>query len=311
MKVIYEPISNSLIPMDNVGIALGNFDGLHIGHAALINTLIQECHSKGLTSVVYTFIKHPENILRKKLFTPQIITTKKKIELLHQFNVDYLYLAEFDEKFSRMSPDDFIKKVLVNTFKVKIVVIGYNYKFGVDGSGDVSLLQYYGNKYNFDVIVIPPVTIDSKVVSSTLIREQLAHGYVDEALKMLGRPYSIQGLVIKGRNMGKKLGYPTANIQPEKYLIVPRSGVYLTRTFVKGKLYNSITNIGKNPTFRLKKISVETHIFDFNENIYNDVVEVFFYKRIRNEKKFNSLDSLVEQISKDILTAKELFTFMN
>lgn len=307
MRVIFEPRSSGFPVARNTGIGLGNFDGLHIGHASLIKKLVDECHSQNLTSVIYTFTKHPENILRKKLFTPQITTTKKKIELLDEFNVDYLYLAEFDEKFSRMQPEEFIKRILVDMFGIKLAVVGYDYRFGFEGSGDVALLEHYGEKYHFDVIVVPPVYLDSEVVSSTSIRKLLSYGYVDKVSKFLGRPYSIQGLVIKGRNVGTKIGFPTANLMPEKYLIIPRSGVYITQISINGKLYNSLTNIGKNPTFKLKRVSVETHILDLSQDIYNETVEVFFHKRIRGEKKFDSLIELTKQINQDILAARQFF----
>lgn len=300
MKVVFEPRNSGFPVASNTGLGLGNFDGLHIGHAKLINSLVEECSSRGLTSIVYTFTKHPENFFRKKLFTPQITTTKKKIELLDKFNVGYLYLAEFDEKFSRMQPKEFVQKILVEMFGVKLVVVGYDYKFGYEATGDVSLLEHLGVKYKFDVIVVPPMYLGSEVVSSTIIRKLISHGDISNVSRMLGRPYSIQGLVVKGRNVGATIGFPTANILPEKYLIIPRSGVYATQTMVKGKLYNSITNIGKNPTFKLKRISVETHILDFKDDIYDETVEVFFNQRIRGEKKFNSPEELVEQIKKDV-----------
>ena len=268
--------------------------------------LVSECRSRKLASIIYTFTKHPENILRKKLFTPQITTAKKKIELLDKFFLDYLYFAEFDDNFSRLLPEEFIKKVLVDTFGIKLAVVGYDYRFGFEGSGDVALLEHYGQKYNFDVIVVPPVKLENEVVSSTSIRNYLSYGYVDKVYKMLGRPYSIQGQVVKGRSVGAKIGFPTANIIPEKYLLIPRSGVYLTQTYVNGRLYKGLTNIGKNPTFKLKKTSVETHLFDFNEDIYDKTVEVFFYQRIRRERKFDNVESLVKQIAEDTSCAMKI-----
>lgn len=300
MRVVFEPKNSGFTVTRGAGIGLGNFDGLHIGHAKLIDTLVKECADRGLTSIIYTFMKHPENILRKTLFTPQITTAKKKIELLNHFNIDYLYMAEFDEKFSRVMPEDFVKKVLVDSFGIKLAVVGYDYRFGFEGSGDVALLEHLGEKYGFSVIIVPPVHYGSEVVSSTLIRKLLARGDVEKAFLMLGRPYSMQGLVVRGRSMGAKLGFPTANLLPEKYLVVPRSGVYMTQTEVDGNVYKSLTNIGKNPTFKLKRVSVETHILDFENDIYDEAVEVFFIKRIRGEKKFDGVENLSRQIQEDI-----------
>ena len=304
MRVIFEPENNVISQDVNIGIGLGNFDGVHIGHQSLITKLTDECKTRNLYSLAYTFIKHPKNILRKKLITYQITTVKKKIELFQSFNLDYLYLAVFNEDFSRIQPEEFVKRILVDLFRVKLIVIGYNYTFGFQGSGDVTFLQELGKKYSFEVIVLTPVYMIDTVVSSTLIRKTLVHGNVEHAHKFLGRPYSIQGLVVRGRNLGEKIGFPTANILPENYIILPKSGVYLSQILIKGKLYKSITNVGNNPTFNLDKIIIETHILDFNENIYGEEVEVFFYKKLRDEKKFDGIESLVKQIKADVLVAR-------
>ncbi len=311
MRVLFEPKTSGIPVVRGTAVGLGNFDGIHIGHSELIRTLVQESQNRGLTSVIYTFMKHPENILRKKLFTPQITTTKKKIELLDQYKVEYLFLAEFNEKFSRMSPEEFVKRILVDGLRARLAVVGSDYRFGFEGSGDVALLEYLGQKYKFDIIVVPPVLLDGVVVSSTAVREMLARGVVDKASRMLGRPYSIQGMVVRGRRVGVKMGFPTANIQPEKYLIIPRSGVYCTQTIIGGKAYRSVTNIGKNPTFRLKRVSIETHILDFNQDIYDKAIEIYFYKRIRGEKKFNSIEELTVQIRDDIVIASNTLISLN
>ncbi len=300
MRVLFETKTSGIPALSGTAVGLGNFDGVHIGHAALIDKLVEVSQNQGLTSVIYTFMKHPENILRKKLLTPQITTTKKKIELLARYKVDYLYLAEFNEKFSQLSPEEFVKRILVDKLRVKLAVVGFDYRFGFEGSGNVAMLEYLGHKYNFDVVVVPPVLLDGEVVSSTAVREMLARGLVDKASRLLGRPYSIQGLVVRGRSVGAKLGFPTANIEPEKYLIIPRSGVYCTQTTVEGNALRSVTNIGKNPTFRLNRVSIETHILDFKQDIYDKTIEVFFNKRIRGEKKFNSIEELILQIKNDI-----------
>jgi len=299
MNIIFEPINTIGQFQKQCGIGLGNFDGVHIGHAKLINTLVKECKSRGLKSIVYTFDKHPENIIRRKLITPQITTNKKKIELMYNFELDYLYFASFDEYFSRLHAEDFVKKVLVDKFGISLAVVGHDYRFGFRGTGDVKLLEKLGEKYGFKVIVIQPVIYEDNIVSSTYIRKYLIHGEISNATKMLGRNYSIQGLVIHGRKLGTRIGVPTANLLPEKYLVLPRNGVYLTKTLVNGTLYKSITNIGKNPTFNLDTISVETHIIDFEEDLYSQMIEVFFYKWIRGERKFKGIEELKLQLIKD------------
>jgi riboflavin kinase/FMN adenylyltransferase len=306
MKVIYG--KNQQIEFTKAtGIGLGNFDGLHIAHMALVNTLISECKQSGLESILYTFSKHPENIIRKKLFTPLITSEKKKLSLLSLTQLDYTYLEEFDESFSRMSPEAFVRDVLVNKLRMKLAVTGFDYRFGYKGQGDVAYLRELGRKYKFRVVTIPAIKIDDDIVSSTLIRKHVKKGDMASAFKLLGRNYSITGVVEKGKRIGNTLGFPTANIYPEEYLLIPVDGVYVTRTIINGKIYNSITNIGNNPTFEDQKKSIETYILDYNEDIYGEGIEVLFLKKIRGEKKFSGVDELVEQIKKDIECAKEYF----
>lgn len=307
MEIIYKADSKDKI-QSLVGVGLGNFDGLHVGHMALVNTLIRESKLNGLKSMVYTFTKHPESILRKKLFTTLLTSQTKKIELLNETALDYLYFDEFDENYSRMSPEEFVKNVLVDRLKVRLAVAGFNYRFGYKGEGDINILKNLGRKYGFNVIIIPKITIDDDVVSSTLIRQNVTKGDMETVFKLLGRHYSIGARVEKGKQLGNTLGFPTANIYPEDYLTLPSHGVYITKTLINGTLYSSITNIGKNPTFeRQDKVSIETHIFHFSEDIYGQNIEVFFIEKIRGEKKFKGKDELVAQISQDVKKAWNYF----
>ncbi len=307
MEIIYGKKEEKLIRSSGVG--LGNFDGLHIGHMALINTLIKESKLNGLDSIVYTFMKHPENILRKKLFTPLLTNVGKKIELLGETPLKYLYVDEFDENFSRLKPEAFVKYVLVDRLRIKLAVAGFNYRFGYKGQGDTELLKELGKKYGFKVIVISPIKLDDYVVSSTLIRQYVSRGDMEMVFKLLGRHYSINGEVHSGRRIGNTMGFPTANITPENYLILPNNGVYITKTLLDNTLYSSITNIGRNPTFEgLEKVSIETHILDFDKDIYGKKIEVFFISKVRGEKKFENKDALVKQIERDIIKAREFLS---
>jgi riboflavin kinase/FMN adenylyltransferase len=300
MRVIYSR-DNDKCFNSNTGVGLGNFDGLHIGHMALINTLIRECRLNGLDSIVYTFNKHPENILRKKLITPLLLTEEKKIALLSEISLDYLYFDEFNENFSRLSPEEFIRDVLIKKLHIKLAVVGYDYRFGYKGQGDIPLLKELGKKYGFRVIVIPAIKSDNKVVSSTKIREYIKDGELETSYKLLGRNYSITAEVVSGRRIGNTIGFPTANIHPERFLVLPANGVYITKTMLDGKLYNSMTNVGYNPTFEdVKEKTVETHILDFNGDIYGKKIEVFFLKKIRDERKFKNVEGLKAQIAKDM-----------
>lgn len=304
MQVIHSTDSNNSFSA-KTGVGLGNFDGLHIGHMALINTLIRESQLNNLNSIVYTFTKHPENILRKKLITPLLLTEQKKIDLLGEISLDYLYFDEFNEDFSRLSPEDFVKKILIDKLNIKLAVAGYDYRFGYMGQGDIPFLRELGQKYGFRVVVIPAIKCDDEVISSTRIRNSIINGELETAYKLLGRNYSITAEVVSGRRIGNTIGFPTANIHPERFLVLPENGVYITKTLLDGKLYNSMTNVGYNPTFEdVKEKTVETHIIDFNQDIYGKKIEVFFLKKIRNEKKFESVELLKEQISKDMSTAR-------
>lgn len=307
MKVIYGSKDKKVF-LNPTGVGLGNFDGLHVGHMELVNTLISESKSSSLNSVVYTFTKHPENIIRKSLITPLITTFEKKVELLERTDLDYLYFDKFDENFSRMKPEEFVKSILVEKLNIKLAVAGEDYRFGYKGQGNTDLLYKLGESYGFRVLIIPPVKIDDNVVSSTLIRKYILKGSMDKVQRFLGRFYSIKGKVMHGKKLGRKLGFPTANLNPEEYLVLPNDGVYITETMIEGKRYKSVTSIGKNPTVdQSGKTNIETYILDFNDDIYGKDIEVFFVSRLRGEKKFSSLEELVSQIKKDVLQTKEYF----
>lgn len=307
MKVIYGSKDNGVFERP-MGIWLGNFDGLHIGHMALINTVIREAKLNDLDSMIYTFMKHPENILRKKLFTPQLTTVSKKIELLSETALEAVYLDEFDEEFSRMKPEHFIEQVLVGKLNMKLAVAGFDYRFGFRGQGDVHLLRKLGEKLGYQVIIIDPIKIGDSVVSSTLIRHHVAKGDMDTVFKLLGRHYSIAAEVKTGRKVGSRLGFPTANIHPEEYMALPNYGVYVTKTLIEGRLYESVTNIGIKPTFKdAGSLTVETHILDFNQNLYDQWIEVYFLHKIRGEKKFKDIGELKHQIDEDVAYTRKYF----
>lgn len=309
LKVIrgIENNNNNIIKKSS-GVGLGNFDGLHIGHMALINTLISGCRIEELSSVVYTFTKHPEQILRKKLFTPLINATQQKINILRETSLNYLYFEEFDEEFSRLEPEEFINNIILDKLKAKLVVVGFDYRFGFKGSGDTMLLKELAEKNKFKLIIIPPIKINNRIVSSTYIREQIFKGHINRVFKLLGRHYSIMGKVVRGRRIGNTIGFPTANIIPESYLIMPPSGVYITRTLIDGKIYDGATNIGNNPTFKDQKhITVETHLLNFKGDLYDREIEVFFISKLRGEKVFDNAQQLVTQIEDDIIKVSEYF----
>lgn len=310
MKVIYGKTGEHIKTPSVTG--LGNFDGFHIGHMTLVNTIINQAKVSNSTSVVYTFEKHPENIMRKKLFTPLIITNNQKIKLLDKTGLDAVFFDEFTEELSRLKPDEFVKNVLLEKLNVKHVVAGYNYKFGYKAQGNVKDLMELGEKYGFGVTIIPPVKSGGVTVSSTNIRKNIIQGNIHKVFNLLGRHFSITGKVQTGKRIGKILGVPTANIYPEPYLVLPLNGVYITVTLLRGKLYRSITNVGVNPTVSDENEKVmETHILNFDEDIYNEYIEVYFLDNLRKEIKFKDIEELAIQLSEDIKVATNYFNKIN
>ncbi|NLY43607.1 MAG: bifunctional riboflavin kinase/FAD synthetase [Clostridiaceae bacterium] len=291
-----------------MGIALGNFDGLHVGHIELINRLIRICKQKNLKSMVYTFDKHPQNKMTGSMKVPIITPNKLKAQILARYDIDFLLFEEFTEHIMHMSAEDFVKNILVDRFNVKAVVVGFHYRFGYQAKGDVGLLRELGKRYDFYVEVVEPVEYEGNLVSSTMIRELIQAGDVERASVLLNRYYSIMGKVVRGKKIGNKIGFPTINIFPDTCQVLPSKGVYITNTVIQGDVFNSISNIGENPTVNDDKgIRIETHIFDFNEILYDRDVTIQFIKKVREEKKFERLEDLADQISKDVQYAKDYF----
>jgi len=280
-------------------VALGSFDGVHLGHRRLIELLKEEAKLYGTGSLVYTFNVHPRKILIPNKHIYLITDNEKRAEIIEDMGIDMLYLEDFNNV-RDMSAEDFVKKILVDGFRVKSVVVGYNYRFGIKGEGNAEILMQYGEKYGFKVNVVKAVEVDGHTVSSSLIRHIIRSGSVDKVADYLGRDFSVHGKVIYGKQNGEVMGIKTANIDVKKDITLPKKGVYYTSTTVSGKLYKSISNIGFNPTFDGESLSVETHLIDFCDNIYGEEIEIFFHRHKRDEYKFESMEELVKQIRRDI-----------
>ncbi|MGI6586850.1 MAG: bifunctional riboflavin kinase/FAD synthetase [Gracilibacteraceae bacterium] len=280
-------------------IALGSFDGVHLGHKKLIEILREEAVSAGTQSMVYTFHTHPRKILIPDRHIYLITDNKKRSEIIEQLGVDMLYLEDFNN-IRDMGAEDFVKNILVDRFSVKSVVIGYNYRFGAKGAGNAAVLKEYGDKYGFRVIIVDAYEVNGHAVSSSLIRHIIRSGSVDKVSEYLGRDFSVHGKVVYGKQNGEVMGFKTANINVKKDITLPKKGVYHTSTKVLGRLYKSITNIGFNPTFNGESLSVETHLLDFCDDIYGEEIEIFFHKYKRDEIKFKNVEELVKQINSDI-----------
>ena len=295
-------------PFKNAVITIGNFDGVHKGHQTLFRQVIEKTNQIDGTSVAVTFEPHPLRALG--ISSPPLITRKdQKVELIEACGVDVLLCIPFDKTFASISAHDFIEKILVNKLGMKVIIIGADYSFGKDKTGNVELLKSEQERLGFETIVSPWINdTDSEVerISSTRIRNIVMDGKVDQAMKYLGRHYQIRGKVIKGRERGgSQLGFPTANIKLHDELC-PKLGVYaVTVETVKGNFWG-VANIGYSPTFGDQMFTIEVHILDFDQDIYNTRIRVNMVARLRDEKKFSSIQILSEQIKKDIEIAKDI-----
>lgn len=285
-------------------VALGNFDGVHEGHRAILNFVIDKAKGTSLISMLLTFSPHPETILGKKRVR-LIQTLDQRLEEIRKFGLDSALIIPFDKAFSRLTAREFIQKILINLLKAKIVVVGENFRFGHDRGGDSRLLRQLASRYDLRVFSLPSVIKDGSTVSSSLIRSHLQEGQIEKANVLLGRPYEISGEVIRGQDRGKSIGFPTANIRTPNE-ILPR-GVFVTRVNINAKTWPSVTNIGQRPTFGQKDIIIESYILGFNRDLYGKDITIQFLQKIREEIKFTSAQNLSDQIQKDIETAKSFF----
>ena len=287
-------------------ILIGNFDGLHLGHQKLFKLAKKYKKKYSLKIGVLTFEPMPKMYFNKKFKNFRISNQQQKISLLNEFHVDFVITKKFDKEFSKTKSIDFIKKILVKKLNAKFIFVSNNFRFGNKREGDVRQLIKYESIFNYKIIKPKPLLIKKKIVSSSLIRSYLQKGKLDKANNFLNRRWSIKGKVQKGKQLGKKIGFPTANIDIKNY-VLSCPGVYAVkvRTKKSSKYINGIANLGYRPTFNGKKILLEVHLFNFSGNLYNKYLTVEFFKFIRKEKKFKNADQLKKQINIDLLTAKK------
>ena len=288
-------------------IGLGNFDGVHEGHSSLIKRLVSEAEDAKIPSMIYTFKTHPARVLQKTNEMKLIMTEEQKLSCFEKKGVDMVYLEDFTPKYASQSPEEFIEQILVEKLHGKIIVVGSDYTFGKNRAGTPEKLKEYAEKTgHFKVCVVDLVKIDGIVVSSTEIRKVIARGDMEKYERYTGRKYSLSGKVTMGREIGRTIGFPTANIIPDASLALPPAGVYCTFSKVNGRKYKSITNIGTNPTFGETRLTVETHLLDFDGDLYGKNIEVTFCRMIRGEIKFETSEELKKQIQHDIGTARRM-----
>ncbi|OPJ61815.1 bifunctional riboflavin kinase/FAD synthetase [Clostridium oryzae] len=281
-------------------IALGSFDGLHRGHRKLIDKCIELSKEHKVRSMVYTFQNHPLTIVRPEAVPKLLMDNDTKIEMLDNLGVDIVAMENFTRQFMQLSAEEFVLRLL-ERFSPLGLVAGFNHRFGYKNSGDVNFLKLLGEKYNFSVTIITPQNDESDVVSSSRIRKLIEEGHIETANELLLSNFMLQGTVVYGKQIGKTvLGYPTANIKADDRFVIPKRGVYYTIAEVNGKKYKAMTNVGINPSVKHdESIKIESHLLDFDEDIYGRHIKIYFMERIRDEVKFSSVDKLMERMNKD------------
>jgi riboflavin kinase/FMN adenylyltransferase len=288
--------------------AIGIFDGVHRGHQYLIKQMLTTARRLGAGSIVITFFPHPAHVLRPDLKLGYLTSLDDRFRLLSDLGVAACLVVPFNRSFAKIRPQKFIKDILVKKLGVKAVFVGDDFRFGKDRSGDIVLLQKFASPYGYEMHAVSGFKQGGAIISSTRIRQLVGAGKLNEAARLLGRRVSISGVVVKGSERGKSLGFPTANIDYEADILPPK-GVYVVRALLGRKKYPAIANIGTRPSFekQISKLYLEVHILDFSKNIYGKRLEVEFLKKVRNEKKFTSPQQLIQQIQKDESFAREYF----
>lgn len=280
-------------------VTLGNFDGVHIGHKELINRAVELGLQKNLPTYVLSFYPHPRLFFKEDL--KYINTLEEKNKNIRQLGANALLVVEFNKEIAELTKDSFVEEILVKKMNAKVIVVGFDFVFGKNRGGNVETLKESAALYDIEVHIIPPVKVDGERVSSTLIRDSFEKGHVEKAKKLLGYSPEISGKVVKGKQIGRTIGFPTANIDYDKEQLLLGNGVYDVEISIKGNKYSGIANIGVKPTVKEDKlVEIEVHIINFSEDIYGEEVVVRFIKKIREEMKFTSLNELKDQIKKDI-----------
>ena len=281
-------------------LTIGTFDGVHIGHNKILTKLVEESKKNNLSSLIMTFFPHPRMVLQKSQEIKMIDTIDEKIHLFEKTGVDNLIIQPFDENFSKIRAKEFVEEILVKKLKIKHIIIGYDHRFGKDREASVDDLKKFGLNYMFTVEEIAAQEIHSIAISSTKIRNAILKGEIKKCNDYLGRNFMLTGEVVHGDGLGKKINFPTANIEiAETYKIIPKNGVYLVKAIINSEIYFGMMNIGVRPTIGGKNKSLEIHFFNFKDNIYNKTISVEIICKIRDEEKFSSIDELKIQLKKD------------
>ncbi|MGD1211264.1 MAG: bifunctional riboflavin kinase/FAD synthetase [Candidatus Acidiferrales bacterium] len=287
-------------------VTVGNFDGVHLGHQRILRRVQELARQTGRASAVLTFYPHPWRVLRPSEAPPLLMTLDQRLAAIETIGVDAALVLRFDAELANVTAEDFVRRFLVDTIGAQAVLVGGNFRFGHRQQGDVKLLADLGTRCGFEVEIVPPVIADGIVVSSTAIRNAVREGRVEDARRLLGRPFALEGEIRTGTGQGRKLVVPTLNLATEQEAL-PNTGVYATEAIVQEKTYRAATNVGVRPTFDGTRVTIESHLFDFGEDLTTGKMEVRFWARLRDEQKFSGPDALRRQVLKDIEAAKEYF----
>lgn len=302
----FNNLDNFKTPLNKSVITIGTFDGVHIGHKYVLKKVVQLSLKNNYNSIVLTFFPHPRMVLQQDSSIKLLNTIQEKESLLSELEIENLIVHPFDLEFSRLSAEEFVKDILVEKLNIGIIIIGHDHRFGRNRTATINDLTAFGKRYDFEVIEISAREIDDIAISSTKIRKALLDGNVFTANNYLGYNYFLSGKIVTGKKIGRTIGFPTANIEiSENYKLIPRNGVYIVSSKINNVKYFGMMNIGVNPTVEGLGQKIEVHFFDFNKNIYDEAVQIDIYYRIRDEKKYNSLDELKSQLKKDESTSRE------
>lgn len=286
-------------------VTIGTFDGVHLGHCKILEQITKSAHSMHCESLVLTFFPHPRMVLQEDTEMKQLNTLDEKIELLDNLGIDNLIVHPFDKEFSRLTAEEFVKEVLVDVFKIKKIIIGYDHRFGRNRTATIDDLIQFGETYGFEVEQISAEEINEVSISSTKIRNALLEGNIELATRYLGYNYSLTGMISKGKQLGRTIGFPTANINiEEEYKLIPLKGVYIAKSVLNEKTFFGMMNIGTRPTVDGTTQTIEINFFDFKQDLYNQKITVSLLNRMRAEQKFESVEALKTQLEKDKLMAK-------
>ncbi len=285
---------------------IGNYDGVHLGHRAILRRVIDQAHAEGAPSLLITFSPHPLSVVAPDHDLELLQNRGQKLESLRQTGLSDVLIIEFDAHVAELSGEEFFARILADRLRFSAIHVGENFRFGHRREGNLALLRRIGARLGFEVHGVPAVQIDGGVISSTAIRAALAAGDVVAARRMLGRPYVVAGEVVRGDGRGRSLGCPTANLAPDNQ-VLPRPGVYVTETMVIAGRFPSVTNVGLRPTFGGDTLTVETHLLEFGEDLYHERLEVHFLDRLRDEQRFESASALANQIARDCAAAVAYF----